>query len=148
MLLDLLGLYRDVLVIQLDAVVPLINEEMRPQIQQLAANSTANDTGRRLGAIDYARAQIQSGVTPLIGLESLMVEIKDPHLLSRGIGRNTRADKASGYGTKYVGAAVVSSGARDQHFADLVRVPQQPRSCAPHCQIPSSANAGGPGVVL
>ena len=81
-LLDLLGLYRDVLVIQLDAVVPLINEEMRPQIQQLAANSTANDTGRRLGAIDYARAQIQSGVTPLIGLESLMVEIKDPWIRS------------------------------------------------------------------
>ncbi len=77
-LLDLLGLYRDVLVIQMDAVVPLINEEMRPQIQQLAANSTANDTGRRLGAIDYARAQIQAGVTPLIGLESLLVEIKDP----------------------------------------------------------------------
>ena len=77
-LLDLLGLYRDVLVIQLDAVVPLINEEMRPQIQQLAANSTANDTGRRLGAIDYARSQIQAGVTPLIGLESLLVEIKDP----------------------------------------------------------------------
>jgi DNA polymerase-3 subunit delta' len=81
-LLDLLGLYRDVLVISMDALVPLINEEMRPQIQQLAATSTANDTGRRLDAISYARAQIQAGVTPLIGLESLMVELKDPWIRS------------------------------------------------------------------
>lgn len=77
-LLDLMGLYRDVLVVQIDGTVALINEEMRPQISQLAARSTANDTGRRLHAISYCRQQIEANVTPQLALESLMVELKDP----------------------------------------------------------------------
>lgn len=77
-LIDLMGLYRDVLVLQVDGVVALINEEMHPQIAQLAARSTANDTGRRLRAIAYSRQQIAANVTPLLALESLMVELKDP----------------------------------------------------------------------
>ena len=77
-LLDLLGLYRDVLVVQLDGDVPLINEEMRPQLAQLASRSTQNDTGRRLQAISYCRQQVEANVAPLLALESLMVELKDP----------------------------------------------------------------------
>ena len=77
-LLDLMGLYRDVLVVQVDGDVPLINEEMRPQIGQLAARSVPNDTGRRLQAIVYCRRQIEANVTPQLALESLMVELKDP----------------------------------------------------------------------
>lgn len=79
-LVDLIGLYRDVLVIQLDATVPLINEEMRPQLSQLAARATENDTGRRLEAISHCREQIEHHVTPQLALESLMVELKDPWL--------------------------------------------------------------------
>jgi DNA polymerase-3 subunit delta' len=77
-LLDLMGLFRDVLVIQLDSDVTLINEEMRPQLSQLAARSTTNDTGRRLQALAYTRLQIEANVAPLLALESLMVELKDP----------------------------------------------------------------------
>jgi DNA polymerase-3 subunit delta' len=77
-LVDLMGLYRDVLVVQLDGVVPLINEEMRPQLGQLAARSTQNDTGRRLQAIAYSRQQVDANVTPQLALESLMIELKDP----------------------------------------------------------------------
>ena len=77
-LVDLLGLYRDVLLIQEDAEVGLINDEMRPQLSQLAANSTAEETGRRLLAINYTRKQIGSNVTPLMALEALMVELKYP----------------------------------------------------------------------
>jgi DNA polymerase-3 subunit delta' len=77
-LIDLLGLYRDVLVVQLDGDVPLINEEMRPQLAQLASRSTQNDTGRRLQAISYCRRQVDANVTPQLALESLMVELKDP----------------------------------------------------------------------
>ncbi len=79
-LVDLLGLYRDVLVIQLDASVELINEEMRPQLSQLASRSTENDTGRRLRALAHAREQIEYNVTPQLALESLMVELRDPWL--------------------------------------------------------------------
>ena len=77
-LLDLMGLFRDVLVMQLDGTVPLINEEMRPQLGQLAERSTANDTGRRLQALAHSRKQIEANVTPQLALESLMVELKDP----------------------------------------------------------------------
>jgi DNA polymerase-3 subunit delta' len=73
-----MGLYRDVLVIQVGGAVPLINEEMRPQLSQLAERSTANDTGRRLLALSYCRKQIEASVTPQLALESLMVELKDP----------------------------------------------------------------------
>jgi DNA polymerase-3 subunit delta' len=77
-LLDLMGLYRDVLLIQVDAGVPLINEEMHPQIAQLAARGIPNDTGRRLQALAYCRQQVEASVTPQLALESLMVELKDP----------------------------------------------------------------------
>lgn len=77
-LIDLLGLYRDVLVIQFDGDVPLINEEMRPQIQQLAARSTAADTGKRMAAIRTTRAQVQAAVAPQLALEALMIKLKDP----------------------------------------------------------------------
>ncbi len=77
-LVDLMGLYRDVLVVQLDGTVPLINEEMSPQLAQLAARSTQNDTGRRLQAISYCRQQVDASVAPLLALESLMVELMDP----------------------------------------------------------------------
>ena len=81
-LVDLMGLYRDVLLIQVDSGVPLINEEMRPQLTQLARQGVANDTGRRLRAISYARAQVQANVTPLLAMESLMIELKDPWIRS------------------------------------------------------------------
>lgn len=77
-LVDLLGLYRDVFVVQFDGDVPLINEEMRPQIKQLAERSTAADTGKRMEAIRHTRAQVQSAVAPQLALESLMVKLKDP----------------------------------------------------------------------
>ena len=77
-LVDLIGLYRDVLAVQFDAEVPLINEEMRPQIGQLAERSVPNDTGRRLAAISYCREQIDANVAVQLALESLMVELKDP----------------------------------------------------------------------
>lgn len=77
-LVDLMGLYRDVLALQVDAQVELINEEMRPQLSQFAARSTMQESGRRMQAISYARVQLGSNVTPLLALESLMVELKDP----------------------------------------------------------------------
>jgi DNA polymerase-3 subunit delta' len=77
-LVDLMGLYRDVLVIQFDSAVPLVNEELRPQLSQLGARSTPNDTGRRLQALAYTRQQITANVVLQLALESLMVELKDP----------------------------------------------------------------------
>ena len=48
-LLDLTGLYRDVLVVQTDAPVDLINDEMLPSIERAAAHSQVPATMARLG---------------------------------------------------------------------------------------------------
>lgn len=79
-LVDLMGLYRDVLVVQFDATTQLINEEMRPQIETMAAGSSAADSARRLDAIEHCRFLVtgDANAQPLIALESLMVELKDP----------------------------------------------------------------------
>lgn len=77
-LVDLITYYRDVLVLQLDAGVPLVNDEMRTQLTQEAASSSATDTGRRLDAIERGRLAVQAnGALPLV-LESMLVEVKDP----------------------------------------------------------------------
>ena len=79
-LLDLVGFYRDVLILQVDSDVGLINEEMRTQLSQVAVRATPEDTARRLEAIAYARLQIAANVTPQLALEALMVRLKDPTL--------------------------------------------------------------------
>lgn len=77
-LVDLLTYYRDVLVLQLDAGVPLVNDEMRTQLVQEASTSSPTDTGRRLDAIERGRLAVQAnGALPLV-LEGMLVEVKDP----------------------------------------------------------------------
>jgi hypothetical protein len=56
----------------------MINEEMRPQVERLAAQSTQSDTGKRLEALQYARAQVQANVSPQLVLDAVMVKLKDP----------------------------------------------------------------------
>jgi hypothetical protein len=36
------------------------------------------DTGKRMQALRYARAQVQANVAPQLVLEALMVKLKDP----------------------------------------------------------------------
>lgn len=75
-LVDLLSLYRDVLSLQLEAAVPLVNEELRNQIAELAASSTPAETIHRLEAIAEARVRIDSNVRDLMVLEALAVALR------------------------------------------------------------------------
>jgi DNA polymerase-3 subunit delta' len=79
-LVDLLGLYRDLLLIQLGSGLELINQEMRPQVEQLALRSSAADTTRILESIEYTRAAVQANTPPQLAVEALMIAIKDPQL--------------------------------------------------------------------
>lgn len=82
-LVDLMAYYRDVLVTQLDGTVPLINDEMRPQIQAEAARGDTAETTARLEALDRCRQSLAAnGALPLV-VEGLMVELKDPYILVR-----------------------------------------------------------------
>ena len=77
-LVDLITYYRDVLVLQLDAGVPLVNDEMRTQLTAEVVSSTATDTARRLDAIERGRLAVQAnGALPMV-LEAMLVEVKDP----------------------------------------------------------------------
>ncbi len=74
-LVDLLSFYRDVLMLQLDTDMELINEEMRPQVAQVAAASTPARTRARMDAIERARRLFDSNAQPQLVLEALTVEL-------------------------------------------------------------------------
>jgi DNA polymerase-3 subunit delta' len=81
-LVDLLSLYRDVLVLQLGAVddepggVELVNAELADLLRSEAQASTANATLRRMEAIGTARERIEANVSPLLAVEALMVQLR------------------------------------------------------------------------
>ncbi len=78
---DLTAFYRDVLVLQLGAQVELVNDEQRPTLARLAAESTPERTLRRIDALERTRGLLESNVPPLLAFESLMVALKDPSLV-------------------------------------------------------------------
>lgn len=74
-LVDLLSFYRDVLMLQLDASMDLINEELRPQLLQVASASTPARTRARMDAIERARRLFDSNAQPQLVLEAMAVEL-------------------------------------------------------------------------
>jgi len=75
-LLDLLSLYRDVLVLQLGAAVDLVNTAQRSDVEALAAAGTAEQTVRRMDAIGEARTRLAGNVAPLLAMEAMAVALR------------------------------------------------------------------------
>jgi DNA polymerase III subunit delta' len=75
-LVDLLSLYRDVLVVQLGADVELVNAELAADVERLAGSSSPDATIRRMDAIGTARERIAANVAPLLAVEALMVDLR------------------------------------------------------------------------
>jgi DNA polymerase-3 subunit delta' len=76
-LMDLMSVYRDVLVVQTRAGSPLVNEEQRVSVAEMARAGTAEDTLRRIDAIAGARRQmLEFNVPPQLALEALMVALR------------------------------------------------------------------------
>lgn len=75
-LLDLLSLYRDVLVVQLGADVPLVNTAEAAEVARLAGDSTAEQTIRRMDAIAEARERLEGNVAPLLAMEAMAVALR------------------------------------------------------------------------
>lgn len=74
-LTDLMTLYRDVLITQLRAGIEVVNAELVPEIERLAAASPPEATLRRIEAIGVARERIEANVAPLLAVEALMVSL-------------------------------------------------------------------------
>jgi DNA polymerase-3 subunit delta' len=75
-LVDLLSLYRDILMFQLEAEVPLVNESLKPQLVAIAQRSSAQQTLEKLNQIELARTRIAANVKDLIVLEALAVNLR------------------------------------------------------------------------
>ena len=75
-MLDLLSLYRDVLVVQLGAQVDLVNAELAETVQALAQDSTPEQTVRRMDAIGVARERLGGNVAPLLALEAMAIALR------------------------------------------------------------------------
>jgi DNA polymerase III subunit delta' len=74
-LLDLASFYRDVLMVQSGADVPLVNDELSGEVSRLAVHSTPEGTLRRIEAIVVARERIQGNAAPQLAVENLMLTL-------------------------------------------------------------------------
>ncbi|WP_423918599.1 DNA polymerase III subunit delta' [Frigoribacterium sp. 2-23] len=74
-MVDLLSLYRDVLLLQLGVDEEPINESIRPDLDAAASASTPATTLAVMDAISLARRRIESNVAPALALEAMLVAI-------------------------------------------------------------------------
>ncbi len=84
-LMDLLGYYRDVLVIQIHPAgdrpgqrPELVNEELHAEIERMASTGTPATTLARIEALERARAALEANVAAQLALEALMVDLANP----------------------------------------------------------------------
>jgi DNA polymerase-3 subunit delta' len=75
-MVDLLSLYRDVLVVQLGADVDLVNAEHAGTVRSLARDSTPEQTVRRMDAIGEARERLEGNVAPLLALVAMAIALR------------------------------------------------------------------------
>jgi DNA polymerase-3 subunit delta' len=72
-LVDLLSLYRDVLLLQLGAPVDPINASLKAELDAAAAGSPPERTLATMDAIALARERIEANVAPALALEAMLV---------------------------------------------------------------------------
>ena len=76
-LMDMMSLYRDAIAVQLHASGPLINEEVRGQVVDIARRSTPEENLRRIDAIFSARDQMMEfNANREVTLEAMMVKLR------------------------------------------------------------------------
>jgi DNA polymerase III subunit delta' len=79
-LLDLVAYYRDVLVVAMQAGAPLVNEELRAEIEARAAATPPEQVLRHIDAILACREAITANVAPLLAMESMLVSLRQSPL--------------------------------------------------------------------
>jgi DNA polymerase-3 subunit delta' len=75
-LADLVTFYRDVLMVQLGAAVPLVNSDLRDAVHRLAAGSAPASTLRRIEASFACQTAIDANVPPLLAVEALTLRLR------------------------------------------------------------------------
>ncbi|MFH8794275.1 DNA polymerase III subunit delta' [Streptomyces sp. NPDC017941] len=75
-LIDLTGVYRDVLALQLGSRVPLANTEVQDMLERLARATSPEATLRRIEAIGACRTALDRNVAPLLAVEAMTVALR------------------------------------------------------------------------
>lgn len=71
-LVDLLSLYRDVLMLQLGSEAALVNREREAALRQIAGETSPAGTLKMMDAIAEARTRIDANVNPTLALEAML----------------------------------------------------------------------------
>jgi DNA polymerase-3 subunit delta' len=74
-LLDIATFYRDVMMLQSGNTDPLIDSDIRQQIENYASNFTPHSTTNKITAIMQARTTLQQNAAPLLTCEALMCQL-------------------------------------------------------------------------
>lgn len=74
-LVDLLSLYRDVIMMQLGSTTALVNIELLDRLELLSTHTTPAGTLAAMDAIATARQRIESNVAPALALEAMLTSI-------------------------------------------------------------------------
>ncbi|KRF33835.1 DNA polymerase III subunit delta' [Yonghaparkia sp. Soil809] len=72
-LVDLLSLYRDLLLLQLEAGVELVNESQRARLEEAARSSSPEQSLAALDAIGQARRRVEGNTPPVLALEAMLI---------------------------------------------------------------------------
>lgn len=75
-LIDLTGVYRDVLALQLGSRVPLANTEVQDMLERIARDTSPESTLRRIEAIGACRTALDRNVAPLLAVEAMTVALR------------------------------------------------------------------------
>ncbi|ANF32796.1 DNA polymerase III subunit delta' [Leifsonia xyli] len=74
-LVDLLSLYRDVMMLQLGSDSELVNRELRRELDALSTHTTPATTLAAMDAVTTARERIDGNVAPALALEAMLTTI-------------------------------------------------------------------------
>ncbi|VXA91199.1 DNA polymerase III subunit delta' [Citricoccus sp. K5] len=85
-MIDLTGLFRDVLALQLGTGAELVNEHLRDELGSYAHGATAERTVARIDAVATARRRLAGNVPPLLALEAMTMSFLPDRILDRRPG--------------------------------------------------------------
>jgi len=75
-LLDLLSVYRDVLLVQLGTGQELVNDDLADLVGDIAADSAPEQTMARVDAIEQARRRLVANVQPVLAMEAMAIALR------------------------------------------------------------------------
>jgi DNA polymerase III subunit delta' len=82
-MVDLLSLYRDILLVQLGATIEPINLSILPELIAASGRSTSAETLATMDAIATARRRIDGNVSPALALEAMLISTYNERILTQ-----------------------------------------------------------------